>query len=471
MKAITPHYIDGKFVEPHGREVMDSINPTNNTVIGSVTLADEEDARRAIAAAKHAFASFGRTSKEERTAVLRRLHEVVTARIHDLTAAMVEEYGGVHHFSKLIVQMAADSFSHAEKALHDLPLLRTWNTTTVSLTPVGVSGLITAWNSNALFICLKTASALAAGCTVVVKPSELSSLQTQVLVECVHEANLPRGVFNVVTGLGSTVGAELVRNLDVAKISFTGSVAVGQQIMRDGAATMKRITLELGGKSPNILLDDVNLDEAIPRALAIAFLNSGQACAAGTRLLVTRNRLEEVKQRIVTVMANMPVGDPENRDTTVGPMVTRKQFDKVQAYIRKGIEEGAQVLVGGEGHPEGLETGNFVKPTIFVNVTNDMTIAQEEIFGPVLSVIAYDTEEEAIKIANDSRYGLHAFVSGNDLQRARRVASQILAGRVAINGMLDDPRAPWGGFKFSGVGREFGVFGIEAFLEPQAILE
>ena len=471
MKAITPHYIDGKVVEPHGREVMDSINPTNNTVIGRVTLADEEDAKRAIACAKHAFASFGGTSKEERASVLLRLHEVVTARIDDLTDAMVEEYGGVHHFSNLIVQMAADSFFQAEKALQELPLVRTWNKTSVSLIPVGVAGLITAWNSNALFICLKTASALAAGCTVVVKPSELSSFQTQVLLECVHEAKLPRGVFNVVTGLGSTVGAELVRNPDVAKISFTGSVAVGQQIMRDGAATMKRVTLELGGKSPNILLDDVNLDEAIPRALAIAFLNSGQACAAGTRLLVPRSRLEEIKQRIVAIMANMPAGDPNNNDTAIGPMVTRTQYERVESHIRKGIEEGAEVLIGGEGHPEGLEAGNFVKPTIFVNVTNDMAIAQEEIFGPVLSVIAYDTEEEAIKIANDSRYGLHAFVSGNDLQRARRVASQILAGRVAINGMLDDPQAPWGGFKFSGVGREFGAFGIEAFLEPRAILE
>jgi aldehyde dehydrogenase (NAD+) len=471
MKAITPHYIDGKFVEPHGREVMDSINPTNNNVIGSVTFADEEDAKRAIAAAKRAFASFGGTSKEERAALLRRLQEVVTARIPDLTAAMVEEYGGVHHFSKLIVQMAADSFFHAEKALQELLLVRTWNKTTVYLTPVGVAGLITAWNSNALFICLKTASALAAGCTVVVKPSELSSFQTQVLLECVHEAKLPRGVFNVVTGLGSTVGAELVRNPDVAKISFTGSVAVGQQIMREGAATMKRVTLELGGKSPNILLDDVNLDEAIPRALAIAFLNSGQACAAGTRLLVPRSRLGEIKQRIVAVMANMLVGDPNDNDTAIGPMVTRTQYERVESHIRKGIEEGAEVLVGGEGHPEGLEAGNFVKPTIFVNVTNDMTLAQEEIFGPVLSVIAYDSEEEAIKIANDSRYGLHAFVSGNDLQRTRRVASQILAGRVAINGMLDDPQAPWGGFKLSGVGREFGAFGIEAFLEPRAILE
>jgi aldehyde dehydrogenase (NAD+) len=382
MKAITPHYIDGKVVEPHGREVMDSINPTSNTVIGRVTLADEEDTKRAIDSAKHALASFGGRSKEERAAILLRLHEVVKARIDDLTDAMVEEYGGVHRFSNLIVQMAADSFFQAEKALQELPLVRTWNKTSVSLIPVGVAGLITAWNSNALFICLKTASALAAGCTVVVKPSELSSFQTQVLIECVHEAKLPRGVFSVVTGLGSTVGAELVRNLDVAKISFTGSVAVGQQIMRDGAATMKRVTLELGGKSPNILLDDVNLDEAIPRALAIAFLNSGQACAAGTRLLVPRSRLEEIKQRIVAVMANMPVGDPNNNDTAIGPMVTRTQYERVESHIQKGIEEGAEVLVGGEGHPEGLEAGNFVKPTIFVNVTNDMTMLGKRYSDP-----------------------------------------------------------------------------------------
>jgi aldehyde dehydrogenase (NAD+) len=234
---------------------------------------------------------------------------------------------------------------------------------------------------------------------------------------------------------------------------------------------MKRITLELGGKSPNILLEDADLDEAIPRALGIAFLNSGQACAAGTRLLVPKGRLDAIKQGIVKAMAAFPVGDPADPRTAVGPMVTQKQYERVQSYIRKGIAEGAEVLVGGEGRPQGLETGHFAKPTVFVNVTNNMTIAQEEIFGPVLSVIAYETEEEAIKIANDTKYGLHAFVSGTDVPRARRVASQILAGRVAINGMLDDPQAPWGGFKHSGVGREFGTFGIEAFLEPRAILE
>jgi aldehyde dehydrogenase (NAD+) len=240
--------------------------------------------------------------------------------------------------------------------------------------------------------------------------------------------------------------------------------------MRDGAETMKRVTLELGGKSPTILLDDANLDDAIPSALIMAFLNSGQACAAGTRLLVPKTRLDQIKRAILGAISAFPVGDPADPKTGVGPMVSQKQYEQVQSYIRRGIDEGAEVLVGGEGHPKGFEGGYFVKPTVFINVTNDMTIAREEIFGPVLSVIAYDSEDEAIRIANDSDYGLHAAVLGTDLERAHRVASQIRSGRVVINNMMDDPQAPWGGFKYSGVGREYGRHGIEAFLEPRAIL-
>jgi aldehyde dehydrogenase (NAD+) len=287
----------------------------------------------------------------------------------------------------------------------------------------------------------------------------------------VAEAELPKGLCNVVIGRGDVVGAELVRNPDVAKISFTGSVAVGKSIMRDGAATMKRVTLELGGKSPNVILDDADLDKAIPTALAIAFMNSGQACVAGTRLLAPKNRLDVVKQAIKEAIRAFPAGDPADPKTAVGPMVSQKQYERVQFYIRKGIEEGAEVLVGGEGRPEGLEAGYFVKPTVFVNVKNDMTIAREEIFGPVLCVITYDNDEDAIRIANDTNFGLHAYVNGADVRRARHVASQLLAGRVAINGMLDDQQAPFGGFKNSGVGREFGTYGIEAFLELRAILE
>jgi aldehyde dehydrogenase (NAD+) len=241
--------------------------------------------------------------------------------------------------------------------------------------------------------------------------------------------------------------------------------------MRDGAATMKRVTLELGGKSPNILLDDADLEKAIPNAFIIGFMNNGQACVAGTRLLVPKSRFDEVKKALLDIAPVFAAGDPADPKTAVGPMVTEKQYERVQSYIHKGIEEGAEVLVGGEGHPPGLESGYFVKPTVFVNVRNDMTIAQEEIFGPVLSVITYEDDEDAIRIANDTEYGLHAYVSGTDLQRARRVASQIRAGRVAINGLLDDQQAPFGGFKHSGVGREFGTFGIEAYLEPRAILE
>jgi aldehyde dehydrogenase (NAD+) len=471
MKMLTTHYIDGAFVESHGREVMDVIRPTNGEVIGRVTLGDEEDTRRAIAAAKRAFTTFGRTTKQERAKILRGLHKAASARIDELTAAMIEEYGGVAQFSRLIVQSGVNSFAAAEQALEEIPWTRSWDKTTVTMEPVGVAGLITAWNANALFMCLKLASAVAAGCTVVIKPSEMSSLQARVLVEALHEADLPKGVLNVVAGLGTIVGAELVRNPDVAKISFTGSVAVGEAIMRDGAATMKRVTLELGGKSPTVLLDDAALDKAIPSALIMAFLNSGQACAAGTRLLVPKRRLDEVKQSIRVCMRAFTVGDPADPKTGVGPMISQKQYERVQSYIRKGIEEGAEVLVGGEGRPEGFEAGFYVKPTVFVNVKNDMTIAQEEIFGPVLSVIAYDSEEEAVRIANDSRYGLHSAVLGTDVQRARRVASQLRAGRVVINNMTDDPQAPWGGFKYSGVGREYGQYGIEAFLEPRAILE
>jgi aldehyde dehydrogenase (NAD+) len=471
IKTLTTHYIDGAFVESHGREVLDIINPTNGQLIARVRLADEEDARRAIAAARRAFASFGRTTKEERAKILRRLHKVVSARIDNLTAAMVEEYGGTVAFSRILMEGAANAFLSAEKALQELPLMRSWGKTTVTLEPVGVAGLITPWNANSFFLSAKLASALAAGCTAVIKPSELSPLQTRAWLECLHEAELPNGLCNVVAGRGDVVGAELVRNPDVAKISFTGSVGVGQTIMRDGTATMKRVTLELGGKSPNILLDDADLDKAIPTALAIAFMNSGQACVAGTRLLVPKTRLDEVKRAILDSIRAFPAGDPADPKTAVGPMVSHKQYERVQSYIRKGIEEGAEVLVGGEGHPKGLEEGYFVKPTVFVNVTNDMTIAREEIFGPVLCVITYGTDDDAIEIANDTTYGLHAYVSGTDIQRARRVASHLLVGRVAVNGMLDDQQAPFGGFKHSGIGREFGAFGIEAFLESRAILE
>jgi aldehyde dehydrogenase (NAD+) len=447
-KSITTHYIDGAFVESHGRRVMDVIRPTDGHVIGRVTLADQEDTRRAIDAAKRAFVTYGvQRLTSARRSCAGCMKRCGARRRSDLRHDRGIRRGRPVRWAHRAI--GRQRVRGGRAGAQEMPWTRRWGKTTVTLEPVGVAGLITAWNANALFMCLKLASSVAAGCTVVIKPSELSSLQARVLVEALHEADLPKGLLNVVMGAGSVVGAELVRNPDVAKISFTGSVAVGETIMRDGAATMKRVTLELGGKSPTIVLEDAALDQAIPSALTMAFLNSGQACAAGTRLLVPRSQLEAVKTAIRDTMRAFTVGDPADPKTAVGPMVSQKQYERVQSYIRKGIEEGAELLVGGEGHPEGLDEGFFVKPTVFVNVQNEMTIAQEEIFGPVLSVIAYDSEDDAIRLANDSRYGLHAAVIGTDLARARRVASQLRAGRVVINNLIDDPQAPWGGFKFS----------------------
>jgi aldehyde dehydrogenase (NAD+) len=452
---------------------MDIVRPTDRQVIAQVTLGDEEDTRRAIAAAKRAFATYGTSKPEDRAEILHRLHQAASARIDDLTAAMVEEYGGVVRFARPIVESAVNAFAAAEKALPQIQWTRGWDKTTVSLEPVGVSGLITAWNANVLFMCLKFASAVAAGCTVVIKPSEMSPLQARVLVEALHEAKLPNGLLNVVTGLGKTVGAELVRNPDVAKISFTGSVGVGESIMRDGAATMKRVTLELGGKSPTILLDDANLEEAIPAALGMAFLNSGQACAAGTRLLVPSKRLDAVKRAIADAMHAFPVGDPADSKTVVGPMVSQKQFDRVQSYIRKGIEEGAEVLVGEKAIQQGLRKRLLRKAYSIRGSVSKRTDAKSR--GKNLWSRAWRdchmTRRRCDQIAATPLWSSRRRPRDRHL-RARRVASQFACWPSrGFNGMTDDPQAPWGGFKFSGVGREYGAYGISAFLETRAILE
>jgi aldehyde dehydrogenase (NAD+) len=334
--------------------------------------------------------------------------------------------------------------------------------------PHGVVGMITPWNANAGFISSKLAMAIAAGSSAVIKPSELSAAQTQVITRALHRAGLPPGVFNIVTGRGETVGAEITRHPDIAKISFTGSTVVGKAIARGAVDTMKRVTLELGGKSPTILLDDADFAKAMPFAAAAAVMNSGQACIAGTRLLVPASRAQEAQELAAQAFRNFKVGPTADPDVNVGPMVTRKQWERVQGYIRKGIEEGATLLTGGPGLPEGLERGWFVRPTVFADVRNDMTIAREEIFGPVLSIISYRDDAEAIAIANDTPYGLHGYVFGADLERANRVASEIVAGRVFVNGLYDEPEVPFGGFKQSGIGREFGVFGLEEYLEPKA---
>ena len=470
MKFINQIYINGEFVTPSGTDTFDIINPTDNGPIGQVRLGNEDDVQRAIAAAKAAFRTFSKRPKGERIEYLNRLHEAVRRQEQELINTMVLEYGGTLQFCRRSVQHAISAFPNMIETLERIELEKPIGHSRLRHEPIGVVGIITPWNASNGFICNKLAAAIAAGCTVVIKPSEMSALQTQLITECIHEAGLPNGVINIVNGLGSVVGAEITRHPDVAKISFTGSTIVGKTIAKAAVDTMKRITLELGGKSANIILDDADLEVAVPDAITGAYMNSGQACIAATRLLVPEAMLNDVNRLAKAAVSDIKVGRPEEADTNVGPMVSRKQYERVQNYIRIGIQEGATLLAGGEGKPDSLETGNFVKATIFTNVRNEMRIAQEEIFGPVLSIIPYSTEEEAIAIANDTTYGLAAYISSSNPERAYRVAAQMEAGRVSINGFGHDPHAPFGGFKQSGIGREYGEFGLLEYLEPKAII-
>jgi aldehyde dehydrogenase (NAD+) len=470
MHTIEQIYIDGAFVTPHGEERFELFNPATEEAIGTVRLADAEDTRRAIAAAKRAFGTFSRTGIEERIALLQRMHDAVLARENDLFEAIREEYGAPVSRSRWMTRYASSVFVEAIETLRAFDFEWRMGSATVVMQPVGVAGLITPWNSNAGFICGKLAAAIAAGCTTVIKPSEMSALQTQIVTEALHEAGAPAGVFNIVTGRGEVVGAEIVASSDIAKISFTGSTAVGKGIVRAAADTLKRVTLELGGKSPSIILHDADFAKAVPLAIAAGFMNSGQACIAGTRILVPRSRLAEFEAMAKAAVEAVVSGDPNDPATEVGPMVSAKQWNRVQGYIRKGVEEGARLIAGGEGRPDGHTRGWLVRPTLFTDVRNDMAIAREEIFGPVLSIIAYDDEEEAIAIANDTTYGLQAYVHSADKARALRVASRIDAGRVLVNTLTHEPKAPFGGFKQSGLGREHGRFGLEAYLEPKALL-
>lgn len=470
MRQFNQMYVNGAFVTPHGKATVDLVNPTNNEVIGKVTLADETDMRQAIAAAKKAFTSFSQTTKEVRMDYLQRLHDSVSKRVGDLVQATVLEYGAPQDRAKGSNALAANIFLHFKETLRKTDLTEVVGTSQVLLEPVGVVGIFTPWNSSAGSIAIKVAPAIAAGCTVVIKPSEMSAMQTQILMESFHEAGLPPGVINFVNGLGEVVGTELTNSPDVAKIAFTGSTQIGKLVAKSALDTMKRLTLELGGKSANVILDDADFAKAIPMAVNACFLNNGQACIAGSRLFVPENRLDEVKQLVKAAVAKVKVGDPNDNDVTMGPLVSQKQYQRVQGYIRSGIEEGAEVVIGGEGHPEGLERGNFVKPTVFANVKPEMKIAREEIFGPVLSILTYKTEVEAIRMANDSEFGLMAYVSSSNPERASRVARQLQAGRVLINTLNHDPLTPFGGYKQSGIGREGGVYGLKEFLEPKAII-
>ncbi|MGO1070703.1 aldehyde dehydrogenase family protein [Lysobacter sp. CA199] len=470
MYHLSQAYIDGAFVPVQGTEVVDIINPATEQVIGTVTLGNRDDVRRAIAAAQRAQSAFGRTTKQERIDMLRRLQAAVLARTDDIREATIDEYGGPLSRSQWVSEYASQCFATAVKTLESYEFTRQVGDATVVMEPVGVAALMTPWNSTAGSICSKLASAVAAGCASVIKPSELSPIQTHVIAQAIHEAGLPPGVVNIVIGRGADVGAEISTNPGIAKISFTGSTPTGKAILRAGAETMKRVSLALTGKSATVILDDADFNDAIPKALSAGFLNNGQACIAGTRILVPRARLAEAVGLVKSTVASLQVGDPRAPTTVIGPLVSQAQYDRIQHFIRAGLEEGATLIAGGEGRPERFTRGYFVKPTVFVDVRNDMEIAREEIFGPVLCLLTYENEDEAVRIANDSAYGLQAYVFSSDVERARRIASRLEAGGVMINALKHELTAPFGGFKQSGLGREYGTAGLEAFLEAKTIV-
>ncbi|WP_416412521.1 aldehyde dehydrogenase family protein [Pantoea sp. App145] len=469
MRSIEHIYINGRFVIPAGTEWLDIIRPADGSVIGTARLANETDALQAIAAAKAAFPAFAGYSVAQRLALLESMFHALQQCEEELHEAVREEYGAPSSRSQWMATYPADVIKQVMTELQTYPFQQQAGRARVQMLPLGVAGLITPWNSNAGFICHKLATAIAAGCTTVIKPSEFSILQTEVVTRALDRAGLPPGVFNIVTGRGATVGHAISTSPDVAKISFTGSTATGKAILRSAADSFKRVTLELGGKSPTLILPDADAARAAELAVQAGFINSGQACIAGTRILVPEQRKAEFERALTTAVQRQISGDPADVSTTIGPMINQQQWERVQHYIEMGTQQGARLLAGGGGRPEPLTQGWYVKPTLFTDVRNDMRIAQDEIFGPVLSLLTYRDEKEAIAIANDTQYGLSALVIGEDEARARQVGEQILAGRVMINTLAHEPRAPFGGFRSSGIGREMGQWGITAYLEPRAL--
>ena len=465
------HYIGGEWVDSTGAGDIAVINSASGAVMGSVGAGSDIDVDRAVVAARAALPEWSGMSLAARVGLLERVGVLLAARGEELSLLITGELGMPLHLTRTIqVASPARAFqtigAHAERVAWEQQSGRM----TVVKDPLGVVGAITPWNFPLEQIACKIAPALVAGCTVVLKPSEVTPLNALVLAEVVDEVGLPPGVLNVVTGFGPVVGEALASHNGVDAVSFTGSTRAGRRVSALAGANVKPVTVELGGKSPNVILDDAPLEEAVTAGVDSCYFNAGQTCSALTRMLVPRERLAEVERLAVEVAQRYVIGDPLADETTLGPLVSAVQRERVRGYIQSGIEEGAQLLAGGVEAPAGLDRGFFVAPTIFSGVRNDMRIAQEEIFGPVLSVIPYDGEEEAVRLANDTRYGLAAAVWAGSEERAMRVAREIRAGQVQVNGGADDPTAPFGGFKESGHGRENGSWGIEEFVSPKAML-
>lgn len=463
-------YINGAWRDPAVANTVDVINPATEQSIGQISLGSAADVDAAVAAARAAFPLYSATSREERLALLDRILEIYKRRAHEFAHIISQEMGAPIKLATAAQAAAAVAhFTHARRVLTDYAFEETVSKSLVVREPIGVCALITPWNWPINQIACKVAPALAAGCTMVLKPSEIAPMSALLLAEVLHEAGVPAGVFNLVNGDGATVGDALSRHPDVDMVSFTGSTRAGVLVAKAAADTVKRVTQELGGKSANIILDDADLKTAIAGGVRGCFGNSGQSCNAPTRMFVPRAMLSDAETMARAVVERIVVGDPASEGTSMGPVVSAAQYERVQKLIGAGIDEGATVLVGGPGKPNGLETGYYVKPTIFTNVTNTMRVAREEIFGPVLVMIPYDSEAEAIAAANDTPYGLSGYVWSGSTERALRVAKALRTGNVHINGGPVDHGAPFGGYKQSGNGREWGIFGLEDFLEVKAI--
>jgi aldehyde dehydrogenase (NAD+) len=469
MRSYEKCYINGEWVSPLSRSEWTLVNPATEDPIGSVMLAGAQDVDLAVKAARAALASFSKTSKGERIELLESIIDRFVLREHELAEVVTLELG-TPISQNIHAPAALGSFKQALATLREYEFEYRLGPNTVRREPIGVCGLITAWNWPLQLLATKLAYALAVGCTVVLKPSEFTPLSAIHLTEVLHEAGVPRGVFNLVLGDGPIVGNAISKHMDIDMVSFTGSTRAGVLIAEAAAPSVKRVAQELGGKSANVILDDADLRAAAKWNVTRAFSNSGQSCHAPTRILVHASQEDELLALLQEEAKAVKVGNPLDPQVTMGPVVNKLQFERVQDYIRIGIEEGATVRVGGVGRPDGLERGYFVKPTIFSSVTPQMRIAQEEIFGPVLAVIAYRTEEEAIEIANGTPYGLGAYVFSSNRERGGSVGRQLKAGRVFLNGATSNTEAPMGGYKRSGNGREMGVFGLEEYLETKAMI-
>ncbi|KLN57410.1 aldehyde dehydrogenase family protein [Variovorax paradoxus] len=465
-------YIDGAWQEPDGcAHAFTVVNPANERELGRIAMGSESDVNRAVAAARRAFPAFSRSTVQERAALLDRIHALILERADELALALSLEMGVAITYARAAqVPFAAEHVRVAREALLNYSFLQQQGTTAIAREAIGVCGLITPWNWPLYQVTAKVAPALAAGCCVVLKPSELSPFSALMFARLMHDAGVPAGVFNLVNGTGPEVGAAMAEHPGIDMISITGSTRAGVLVAQAAAPTVKRVTQELGGKSPNVMLPDTDFARAVPLGVAAAFRNVGQSCSAPTRMVVPRGALAQVDALAREAAEALVVGDPMSPQTALGPIANRAQFERVQHMIQVGMEDGARLLCGGPGRPEGLNEGFYARPTIFSSVVTGMRIAQEEIFGPVLCILPYDTVEEAVTIANDTVYGLGAHVQGTDMEQARAVAGQIRAGQVLINHPAWDPFAPFGGYKLSGNGREYGRHGLEEYLETKAVL-